>query len=64
MAANSCFKVEIEDHTAWLILNRPEKRNVMGLTFFDEIGACFDDFEKNPDIRVVIIRAEGRYRPR
>ena len=60
MAANSCFKVEIEDHTAWLILNRPEKRNVMGLTFFDEIGAFFDDFEKNPDIRVVIIRAEGK----
>jgi enoyl-CoA hydratase len=54
------FKIEIENHIAGLILNRPEKRNVMGLAFFDEIGACFDDFDQNPDIRAVIIRAEGK----
>ena len=60
MAETSCFKIEIEDHIAWLILNRPEKRNVMGQAFFEEIGACFDDFDRNPDIRAVIIRAEGK----
>jgi enoyl-CoA hydratase len=54
------FKVETDHHIAWLTLNRPEKRNVMGRAFFDEIGACFDDFDRNPDIRVVIIRAEGK----
>jgi enoyl-CoA hydratase len=60
MNETSCFKVERDNHIAWLILNRPEKRNVMGLAFFDEIGACFDNFDRNPDIRVVIIRAEGK----
>jgi len=60
MSETSCFKVETEDHIAWLILNRPEKRNVMGQAFFDEIGAWFDDFDRDPDIRVVIIRAEGK----
>jgi enoyl-CoA hydratase len=60
MAEASNFKVETDNHIAWLILNRPEKRNVMGLAFFEEIGSCFDDFDRNPDIRAVIIRAEGK----
>ena len=60
MTETSYFKVETDNHIAWLTLNRPEKRNVMGQAFFDEIGACFDDFDSNPDIRVVIIRAEGK----
>jgi enoyl-CoA hydratase len=60
MKETSNFKVEADNHIAWLILNRPEKRNAMGLAFFEEIGDLFDDFERNPDIRVVVIRAEGK----
>jgi enoyl-CoA hydratase/carnithine racemase len=60
MTETSCFKVETDNHIAWLILNRPEKRNVMGLAFFEEIGSLLDDFDRNPDIRAVIIRAEGK----
>lgn len=60
MTETPIFKVETDGHIAWLTLNRPEKRNVMGLAFFDEIGALFDDFDKNPEIRVVIIRAAGK----
>lgn len=60
MTQTPIFKVETDGHIAWLTLNRPEKRNVMGLAFFDEIGALFDDFDKNPEIRVVIIRAAGK----
>ena len=60
MSETSNFKIETDNHIAWLTLNRPEKRNVMGLAFFDEIGTCFDDFDRDPNIRVVIIRAEGK----
>jgi len=60
MSRPSNFRVEIEDYIAWLTLNRPEKRNAMGLSFFEEIGARFDEFDRNPDIRVVIIKAEGK----
>ena len=60
MKETSNFKVEADNHIAWLILNRPEKRNAMGLAFFEEIGDLFDDFERNPDTRVVVIRAEGK----
>ena len=60
MSAPANFKIEIEDYIAWLTLNRPEKRNAMGMSFFEEIGARFDEFDRNPDIRVVIIKAEGK----
>ena len=60
MTDTSCFKVETHNHIAWLTLNRPEKRNAMGSAFFDELGAFMEDFDRNPDIRAVVIRAEGK----
>jgi enoyl-CoA hydratase len=60
MSANSNFKVKIDGHVAWLTLNRPAKRNTMGLAFFEEIRELFDGFDRDPDIRVVIIKAEGK----
>ncbi|UCG05542.1 MAG: crotonase/enoyl-CoA hydratase family protein [Desulfobacterales bacterium] len=60
MTETNNFKVEQEDHIAWLTLNRPEKRNTMGLAFFREIGEFFDEFDRNPDVRVVVIKAEGK----
>ncbi len=56
----SNFKVETDNHIAWLILNRPEKRNTMGMSFFAEMENVFEDFDQNPDIRVVIIKGEGK----
>ncbi len=54
------FRVEREGPIAWLILDRPEKRNSMGLNFFDELGRHFRAFDEDPDVRVVVIRAEGK----
>ncbi len=60
MTATANFKVEIDGHIAWLILNRPEKRNTMGLAFFKEIEDLFEDFDSDPNVRAVIIKAEGK----
>lgn len=60
MTATDNFKVEIDGHIAWLILNRPEKRNTMGLAFFKEIEGLFEDFDNDPNVRAVIIKAEGK----
>ena len=54
------FKVEIEGHIAWLILSRPDKRNAMGLDFFSALTEHFRAFDSNPDVRVVVIKAEGK----
>ena len=60
MKEMSNFRVETDGHIAWLILNRPEKRNTMGLAFFEEISNLFDDFDCDPNVWVVIIKAEGK----
>jgi enoyl-CoA hydratase/carnithine racemase len=32
----------------------------VGLAFFEQIAEWFDDFDRDPDVRVVIIKAEGK----
>jgi enoyl-CoA hydratase len=54
------FKVEIDGHIAWLILDRPDKRNAMGLDFFPAVTEHFQAFDRNPDVRVVVIKAQGK----
>jgi enoyl-CoA hydratase len=45
---------------AWLVLNRPEQRNTMTMEFFQEIRRHFEELDANPDVRVIVIRAEGK----
>jgi enoyl-CoA hydratase len=54
------FKVEKDEHIAWLTLNRPEKRNVMGAAFFKELSDHLDKFDQDTTVRVVVIKAEGK----
>jgi enoyl-CoA hydratase/carnithine racemase len=60
MSESDQFKVEHEDHIAWLTLNRPEKRNVMGSAFFKELSEHLAKLDRNPAVRVVVIKAEGK----
>ena len=59
-SGNGPFKVEMEGHVAWLILNRPEKRNAMGLDFFKYLPEHLARLDEDPNVRVVVIRAEGK----
>ncbi|MBU2515818.1 crotonase/enoyl-CoA hydratase family protein [bacterium] len=59
MTEKNPFVVEKKDHIAWLILNNPERRNAMGLAFFNDIVDHFKDFDNDPEIRVVVIKGEG-----
>jgi len=40
-----CFKVEISNGIAHVILNRPDKRNSMNPTFWDELPRIIDDID-------------------
>ncbi len=55
------FGLEIKDHVAWLTLDCPEKYNAMGFAFFEELTAHFKDLDQNPDVRVVVISAQGSH---
>jgi enoyl-CoA hydratase len=54
------LKVEKTGRVAWLILNRPEQRNTMTMEFFEGIARIFGEFDADPDVRAVVIRAEGK----
>jgi enoyl-CoA hydratase len=60
MSFDDIFKVEKEGHIAWLVLNRPQKRNAMGFAFYQGLAKLFADFDRDPDVWVVVIRAEGK----
>jgi len=60
MTDKAPFSVEKEGHLAWLILDRPEKRNTMSLRFFCGLTEHFEQFDADPEVPVVIVRAEGK----
>ena len=60
MNKNGPFTIEQDNHIARLILNRPEKHNAMGLDFFSEMVEHFNRFDSDTNVRVVIIKAEGK----
>jgi len=60
MSESDHFKVAQEEHVAWLTLNRPAKRNVMGSTFFKELSEHLKKLDGDPTVRVVVIKAEGK----
>lgn len=52
-------KIEVADGIAWLMLNRPDKRNAMSPQLNDEMGMALDDIEANPDVQVVVLGGVG-----
>jgi enoyl-CoA hydratase len=56
------FEVEkhVEQQTAVLYLNRPEKLNAMSWPFWRDLPFVVDDLEKDPEVRVVVIAARGK----
>ena len=47
------------DGVATIALNRPEKRNAMNRTLFEELGEATERAARDPDVRVVLVRGEG-----
>ncbi|MHB8909859.1 MAG: crotonase/enoyl-CoA hydratase family protein [Syntrophales bacterium] len=60
MTTDGSFKIEREGNVAWLVLNRPEKRNSMTWEFFAELAESFRSFDDDPEVRAVVLRAEGK----
>ena len=49
-----CFKVDIENHIANLVLSRPNELNTMSRDFWVELGEIQEEINRNSDIRVVV----------
>lgn len=52
-------RVTFDDHVMTVALNRPERRNALHADANHELGAIFDAFESNPQLRVAILTGTG-----
>lgn len=51
---------KIENRIGFITLSRPEKRNAMSPELIEELGNAFTIFEHDPDVKVVVLKAEGK----
>lgn len=52
--------VRMEQHVAWVALNRPEKANAMNSPMWEEIQQCFEWVDDEPCVRAVVLCGEGK----
>ena len=50
---------EKEHHIGWLIFNNPERRNAISLEMWQAIPVVLNDFESDPNIRVIVLKGAG-----
>ncbi len=51
---------EKKNHVAEIFLNRPEKSNAMGPSFWPEIQNAFERIHRDADVRAVVLAANGK----
>ena len=59
MTTFKTVKIEREGGIAWVILNRPEKRNAMNPTMHFEMNEVLDELEFDPETRVLVLTGVG-----
>ena len=57
----TCFKVNVADHIANLVLSRPDELNTMSRDFWIELGDVLEEINKDSDIRVVVMSSTGKH---
>jgi len=59
MGTYKTVRIEVEDGIAWVILNRPEKRNAMNPTMHYEMLEVWDELQFDDDAKVIVLTGEG-----
>ena len=54
------IRIERHGHVAEVVLNTPERLNAMSMKFFYEIKRAFQELDLDPEVRAVVLWAEGR----
>jgi len=57
--AYETIKVEREESTLWIILNRPHRLNTFNDVLIEELGDMLDTAEKDPSVKCVVITGDG-----
>jgi enoyl-CoA hydratase len=48
-----------EGGIGWMIFNQPEKRNAVSFAMWQAMAAVLDDFERDPQVRVIVLTGAG-----
>ena len=54
------ISTHVKNRIGFISLNRPEKRNALSPELIQALSLAFSEFEKNEEVKVVIIKAEGK----
>ncbi|WP_102345342.1 enoyl-CoA hydratase [Bacillus sp. Marseille-P3661] len=54
------FTIEVDQRVATIILNRPPA-NALATVVLKELSTVLDELEKNDDVRVLLLRGEGKF---
>ncbi len=55
------FELTITENIAELHFNRPEKANALNRQSWEELKAAFEELDKDPSVRVVILSGKGKH---
>jgi enoyl-CoA hydratase/carnithine racemase len=59
MTQFECMFFEKEGPVGNIVFSRPERRNATDDQFYKDLLACLDLAEEDPEVRVIVIRAQG-----
>lgn len=51
---------KVENNVGYVILNRPDVHNAFNDKMIEELQIVFEEIERHPDVRVVVLRGEGK----
>lgn len=54
------IRIEKKGFIGYVILNRPDKLNAINWALYNQLGDAIDQMETDDDVRVVVIKGEGR----
>jgi 2-(1,2-epoxy-1,2-dihydrophenyl)acetyl-CoA isomerase len=60
MAEYKSIIYSLENHVAWVTMNRPEQRNAVNAEMRDEMIGVLTDARINPDIRALVLTGSGK----
>jgi enoyl-CoA hydratase len=58
-SAHETLRTEVADGVGSIVLTRAEEYNTITPTLRDELAAAVDEHDGDPDVRVILLRAEG-----
>ena len=61
MSEYKALTFSIENKIATITMNRPEKANALNRKLWFELGTAFDEADENDEVRVVVLRGEGKH---